>query len=311
MAIKTDGTLWTWGSGTYGRLGTGTTTNRCSPGTTAGGGTNWCQISSGYRSTAALKTDGTLWTWGCNGSGQLGDNTTNNRSSPGTLIGGGTTWCQVSNGTAHMTAIKTDGTLWTWGCNGNGQLGDGTTTNRCSPITTAGGGLDWCQSSVGYFNIAAIKTDGALWTWGFNSCGQLGDGTTIARCSPGTTAGGGTTWCQSSVGYTSMGAVKTDGTLWTWGSNSRRVLGECSGANRCSPGTTTGGGTTWCYLSFGRDFGNGVKTNGTLWSWGYNNRGQLASSTNGYSPITTFGYGTSWCLSSAGRNSALAINSIT
>ena len=98
-----------------------------------------------------------LWTWGNNGNGQLGDGTTTSRSSPGTTAGGGTNWNQVFGGSNHTAAIKTDGTLWTCGYNGIGRLGDGTTTNRSSPVTTAGGGTNWKQVSGGDFHTAAIS----------------------------------------------------------------------------------------------------------------------------------------------------------
>jgi alpha-tubulin suppressor-like RCC1 family protein len=106
-------------------------------------------------------------------------------------------------------AIKTDGTLWTWGRNNDGQLGDNTTTNRSSPVTTAGAGTTWCQVGAGYAHTMAIKTDGTLWTWGYNSCGQLGDNTTTPRSSPGITAGAGTIWCQTSAGSSHTAAIQS------------------------------------------------------------------------------------------------------
>ena len=244
-AIKTDGTLWTWGYNLYGGLGDGTATNRSSPGTTAGGGTNWKQVVCGKNDAAAIKTDGTLWTWGYNGFGQLGTGTITNRSSPGTTAGGGTNWTQVACGYTHTAAIKTDGTLWTWGYNQYGRLGDGTTTNRSSPGTTAGGGTNWKQVACGYTHTAAIKTDGTLWTWGFNGSGGLGDGTTTNRSSPGTTAGGGTNWKQVACGYQKTAAIKTDGTLWTWGYNAYGGLGDGTITTRSSPGTTYSNWNTW------------------------------------------------------------------
>ena len=250
-AIKTDGTLWTWGYNAQGQLGTGDTTARSSPGTTAGGGTNWKQISCGEYNTAAIKSDGTLWTCGYNTGGALGDSTTTNRSSFITTSGGGTTWKQVSIMAYHAAAIKTDGTLWTWGDNYKGRLGTNNTTNRSSPGQTSGTGTNWKQVGLGYIHMAAIKTDGTLWTWGSNSQGgQLGDGTTTDRSSPVTTAGGGTNWKQVGllVGY-SGGALKTDGTLWTWGTNSSGQLGTNNTTNRSSPGTTVSGVTNWKYIS--------------------------------------------------------------
>jgi alpha-tubulin suppressor-like RCC1 family protein len=267
-AVKTDGTLWTWGNGSFGGLGDGTNNNRSSPGTTAGGGTNWKQVSAGFRMMAAVKTDGTLWTWGFNsgsivGSGNTFDTyggalgagsfaATYGRSSPGTTSGGGTNWKSVSVASTRqntesnaVAAIKTDGTLWTWGNNEARNLGDGTQNRRSSPGTTAGGGTTWKDVSLGGYGCGAIKTDGTLWMWGLNSFGDVGDGTVTARASPVTTVGGGTNWKSVSVGgYVSAG-IKTDGTLWTWGAGSYGGLGDGTTTSRRSPGTTVGGGTNW------------------------------------------------------------------
>jgi alpha-tubulin suppressor-like RCC1 family protein len=309
-AIKSDGTLWTWGHNTKGELGTGNTTSRSSPGTTAGGGTNWKQVSISQQytgiSTAAIKTDGTLWTWGANDGAQLGTDNYTSRSSPGTTVGGGTNWKQVSCGLIHMAAIKTDGTLWTWGFNSSGVLGTGDLTQRSSPGTTVGGGTNWKQVSSGENRMAAVKTDGTLWTWGSNTQGQLGEGTTTARSSPGTTAGGGTNWKEVTAGRASM-AIKTDGTLWTWGWDNYGILGIGSGSrtDRSSPGTTSGGGTNW--KSVGRSMTNGyncgaaIKTDGTLWTWGFNQNGGLGRGTTNdafaggsASPGTVVGGVTTW-----------------
>jgi len=207
-----DGTLWTWGWNSYGQLGNNTTSTRSSPVTTAGGGTNWRQVAGGGIHAAAIKTDGTLWTCGYNGTGQLGNNTTTNRSSPVTTVGGGTNWRQVAGGYRHTAAIKTDGTLWTWGINDNGQLGDNTTSSRLSPVTTAGGGTNWRQVAGGYYYTAAVKTDGTLWTCGYNAYGPLGDNTNTNRSSPVTTVGGGTNWRQVAGGSNHTAAI-TDLTI--------------------------------------------------------------------------------------------------
>jgi len=301
--------LYTWGFNTRGHLGDNSTVNRSSPGTTAGGGTTWCQVSGGLYFTAAIKTDGTLWTWGRNDIGQLGTNTIVSRSSPETTAGAGTDWCQVSGGQYHTAAVKTDGTLWAWGFNNSGRLGDNSVVNKSSPVTTAGGGTTWCQVSGGSLHTAAVKTDGTLWTWGFNSSGQLGTNTTVSRSSPGTTAGGGTTWCQVSGGSSHTAAIKTDGTLWTWGCNTYGILGTNTTVSRSSPGTTAGGGTTWCQVSSGGSHTAAIKTDGTLWTWGRNDIGQLGTNTivSRSSPGTTAGGGTTWCQSSISGLSSLAV----
>ena len=174
---------------------------------TIAAGTNWKQVSCGGYHTVAIKTDGTLWLWGDNSNGQLGDSTIADRSSPVQTIAGGTSWKQVSCGARHSAAIKTDGTLWTWGDNGAGQLGDNTITNRSSPVQTIAAGTNWKQVSCSYSNMAAIKTDGTLWTWGNNGGGQLGDNSTTRKSSPVQTIAGGTNWKQASCGQTHAAAI--------------------------------------------------------------------------------------------------------
>jgi alpha-tubulin suppressor-like RCC1 family protein len=107
---------------------------------------------------AAIKTDGTLWTWGAGGNGQLGNAAITNRSTPVTTFSGGTNWKQVSFNIGYSAAIKTDGTLWTWGDGGSGKLGNAAITNRSTPVTTFAGGTNWKQVSAGT-NTAAVTYD--------------------------------------------------------------------------------------------------------------------------------------------------------
>ena len=206
-----EGTLFTWGVGTSGRLGNAVTTGNIStPVTTLSGGTNWKQVSSGLSHTAAIKTDGTLWTWGNGTNGRLGNAVTTNASTPVTTFAGGTNWKQVSAGGSHTAAIKTDGTLWTWGQGASGQLGNAQTTNIPTPITTFAGGTNWKQVSAGDDHTAAIKTDGTLWTWGSGTNGQLGNATITNTSTPVTTFAGGTNWKQVSGGDSHTAAVTYD-----------------------------------------------------------------------------------------------------
>jgi alpha-tubulin suppressor-like RCC1 family protein len=234
--IKTDGTLWSWGYGYNGQLGHGIagSVDYFSPVETVAGGNNWKQVSCADYSTAAIKTDGTLWLWGLNYpyGGILGDNTTTDRSSPAQTVSGGNNWKQVSHAGMTSAAIKTDGTLWTWGRNSygyDGALGDNSATSRSSPVQTIIGGTNWREVSNGGICMAAIKTDGTLWTWGINSNGQLGDGTTENRSSPVQIITGGTDWKQVSCSTNHMAAIKTDGTLWAWGYNGATVYGDVIG----------------------------------------------------------------------------------
>ena len=237
-------TLWGWGYNAVLQLGDNTTVNRSTPVTTFAGGTNWKQVAGGYYHTAAVKTDGTLWTWGYRYNIDL-------ISTPVTTFAGGTDWKQVACGSLHTAAIKTDGTLWTWGRNSNGNLGTNEAGSRYTPVTTFAGGTNWKQVSCGGAYTAAIKTDGTLWTWGRNSNGNLGDNTTVNRSTPVTTFAGGTNWKQVSCGYHHTAAVKTDGTLWTWGYNPFGQLGDNTTSTRCTPVQTFLGGTNWKQVACG------------------------------------------------------------
>jgi alpha-tubulin suppressor-like RCC1 family protein len=326
-AIKTDGTLWTWGSGANGKLGNAVTTNTSTPVTTFAGGTNWKQVScsgsNGQQHTAAIKTDGTLWTWGSGGSGQLGNGATTNTSTPVTTFAGGTNWKQVSCGGSlgnhHTAAIKTDGTLWTWGRGSSGQLGNAVTTNASTPVTTFAGGTNWkqvsCGGLAGFQYTAAIKTDGTLWTWGSGNAGRLGNGVTTGSVStPVTTFAGGTNWKQVSAGGGHIAAIKTDGTLWTWGSGSAGQLGNASIANTSTPVTTSAGGTNWKQVSGGYSHTSAIKTDGTLWTWGSGTTGRLGNAvTTGTisTPVTTFAGGTNWKQVSAGVDHTSAVQAGT
>ena len=308
-AIKTDGTLWLWGHNTDGQLGDNSITSRSSPVQIYGGGTNWKSVSGGYYHTAAIKNDGTLWTWGYNAYGQLGDNSITSMSSPVQIYGGDTNWKHISCGRNHAAAIKTDGTLWTWGRNNDGQLGDNSRTSRSSPVQIYGGGANWKLLSCGHYYIAAIKDDGTVWAWGQNSNGQLGDNSITHRSSPVQTTAGGTNWKHISCGRYHSAAIKTDGTLWTWGHNLDGQLGDNSITNRSSPIQNVAGGTNWKLINCGGYHSAAIKTDGTLWAWGQNFYGQLGdnSTTHRSSPVQTIAGGTNWNSINCGTFSTAAI----
>ena len=311
-AIKTDGTLWTWGHANEGQIGNAVTTNRSTPVTTFAGGTNWKQVSSGSAHTAAIKTDGTLWVWGSGNSGRLGNAVTTNASTPVTTFAGGTNWKQVSGGRFHTAAIKTDGTLWTWGRGSFGQLGNARFANISTPVTTFAGGTNWKQVSSGGYHTAAIKTDGTLWTWGRSAAGELGNAAITDRTTPVTTFAGGNNWKQVGCGQIHTAAIKTDGTLWTWGSGSSGELGNAAITNISTPVTTSTGGTNWKQVAGAGRNTAAIKTDGTLWTWGLANEGQLGNAviTNRSTPVTTFAGGTNWKQVSCGFYHTAAIQSV-
>lgn len=249
IAIKTDGTMWSWGNGANGVLGkTDTDISRSSP-VQIGALTTWSDAFCGFQVNFALKTDGTLWSWGSAGFGGLGLNGSDNQSSP-TQIGALTTWSKISAEAYGGLMIKTDGTLWSWGYNGQGGVGTGDTVTLSSPVQI-GALTTWSSLGSGYFQGSAIKTDGTLWAWGGNDTGQLGQNN-IANTSSPVQVGTGTNWSSVYLAFKFCLATKTDGTLWTWGKNDNGELGQNDRVYRSSP-VQVGSATTWKLIRALRD----------------------------------------------------------
>ena len=243
MAVKTDGTAWIWGDNEHGQLaqnegGTGSGLDNKSSPTQIGTNTTWSSdvkhLSGGYRAYRAIKTDGTLWCWGFHGYGQLGMNQSGpspngqSKSSP-TQVGTDTNWNCVDGSVNVTVATKTDGTLWTFGVSTGGVLGlNNTTVGRSSP-TQVGTDTDWSIGRTGRHVCYGLKTDGTLWSWGYNERGQLGLGDRTALSSPTQIPG---TWFWMESGYRHVLGQKTDGTLWGWGHNDKGQLGQ----NNFQPG---------------------------------------------------------------------------
>jgi alpha-tubulin suppressor-like RCC1 family protein len=312
LAVRANGTAWAWGINTNGRLGDNTIADRSSPVSVVGGFADWIQVSAGREHNLGLRANGTAWAWGNNLNGQLGDNTsTTARSSPVSVVGGFSDWIQVSAGGGHSLGVRANGAAWAWGFNGQGQLGDNTTTSRSSPVSVVGGFTDWIQVSAGNAHSLGVRANGSAWAWGFNGQGQLGDNTITDRSSPVSVVGGFTDWIQVSAGFSHSLAVRANGTAWAWGLNSNGRLGDNSITSRLSPVSVVGGFTDWIQVSAGRYQSLGVRANGTAWAWGANTNGQLGDNTiaTRSSPVSVVGVFTDWIQVSAGNRHSLAIRS--
>ncbi len=370
LAVKNDGTVWSWGLNTNGQLGNSSTTSSSIPvqvkDTNDGTGylTGITAIAAGISYSMALKNDGTVWSWGLNTNGQLGNGSTTSSSIPvqvkdtndGTGYLAGIT--AIAAGSSHSLALKNDGTVWAWGLNTNSRLGDGSTSQRSTPVrvkdassigylggvtaiaaggshslaikkyktNTAGIYVDASNNVLSDQNNVSIRVaDDGVWAWGLNSNGQLGNGLTATVSIPvkvKDTAGTGYLADITSVdaGSSHSLALKNDGTVWAWGLT--ETVGNGSGLpmNTTKPVQISAlAGITDISAAAGGAYSIALKNNGTVWAWGWNSNGQLGdgSTTQRLSPVQVKDTaGTGWLTGittiSAGSSHSLAIkNSIT
>ncbi|PVZ52353.1 RCC1 domain-containing protein [Arthrobacter sp. H-02-3] len=274
-ALKTDGTVWAWGANFYGQLGNGTKTTSLSP-VQVKGLSNIKRLSPTFESAYALKTDGTVWAWGDNSGGLLGTGTGTDSTTPAQVHGVSGVGDIAAGGGGEAYAVKTDGTLWAWGGNAFGQLGNGTKTTSTSPVRVAGVAGVQKVIADGYSTFA-IKTDGTVWAWGGNFHGQLGTGSIASGVpTPAPIPGLGGVKDVIIAGYAAH-AVKIDGTEWGWGSNFNGELGSgTSGADRPSP-VQVKGLTSAKQAAADGSSAFALKKNGTVWAWGYNGAGALGN----------------------------------
>lgn len=231
MALKSNGTVWTWGDNNRGQLGDGTIDDKAlpakvlDPGDASGYLQGVVAIAAGEYHSLAVKNDGTVWTWGWNTAGQLGDGSTDNSSIPVT-VSGLSNVKEVAAGSFHSLALQADGTVWSWGWNGMGQLGDGTIDDSWTPVEVSG--LTGVTAiSSGSLHSMALK-DGLISTWGLNSSGQLGNPAIVDISNAPVQVSGLTAVTAIAGGYLHSISLRVDGSVWTWGYNSSGQLGDDS-----------------------------------------------------------------------------------
>jgi len=263
--------------------------------TTRNSGATWYA----YEEVNASPNTNTLFSWGYNGRGHLGQNNTTYRSSPVQIPG--TTWNSVTMGRKAL-ATKTDGTLWGWGENQRGDLGQNNVIPYSSPVQIPG--TTWRSVKTGFdgFHVLATKTDNTLWSMGYNPNGQLGQNNRTDYSSPIQIPG--TTWSSIACGRRHSLSIKTDGTLWSWGYNPYGQLGQNNRTYYSSPVQIPG--TAWSSISGASQQSLATKTDGTLWSWGYNNNGGLGQNNRTYYSSPTQIPGTTWSSIAAGNGISFA-----
>ncbi|AWA31246.1 hypothetical protein HYN48_14715 [Flavobacterium magnum] len=218
--IKSDGTLWGWGSNLHGFVGDGTYTTRLSP-VQIGNDNTWISVFEGVNNTFAIKSNGTLWGCGWNQYGQVGVGQTGDSVNTMTQIGLENDWTLAHTGRTHTVALKNDGSLWVWGGNTYGQLGDGTIIDKNTPFQIQTDHA-WISVGAGLHHTIAVRSDGTLWSWGFNTNGELGNGNNDDQNLP-QQIGSDSDWVSVWGMYQNSVAQKADGSLWITGTN---VVGQ-------------------------------------------------------------------------------------
>jgi alpha-tubulin suppressor-like RCC1 family protein len=317
-AVKTNGTLWAWGTNIYNELGDGTTTSRNTPVQVKGPNgvgflTGVVAVAAGDWHAVALKSNGTVWSWGWNGEGSIGDNTTTQRATPVQVVGLGgvgtlTNITQIASDEYSTLALKSDGTAWAWGGNGYGELGDNTTTQRRAPVQVVGpNGVGFLNSvttlAASVYTGHALRADGTVWSWGYGANGQLATDTTANSSTPiravspnGLGVFPGARAIVS--GYYHTLVLKTDGTVYGFGYNIEGELGDGTTSHRSVAVQTRGPGGVGVledvlFIAAGGYHSVALKEDGTVWAWGWNANGQLGdgTQTNRNTPVQVMGLG--------------------
>ncbi|MHA3722318.1 RCC1 domain-containing protein [Leucobacter sp. HY1910] len=317
VARAEDGTAYAWGSNGNGQLGDGTNTGSNVPvPVEMPDGVTFTQVSAGVSHSVALALDGTAYTWGYNGSGQLGDSTTTNRNVPVLVeMPAGVTFTQVSAGNSYSVALAADGTAYAWGSNGSGQLGDSTATNRNVPVLVEmPAGVTFTQVSAGGSHSVAVAEGGAAYAWGNNFSGQLGDGTNTSSTVPvpkPVQMPAGVTFTQVSAGYWHSVAVAEGGAAYAWGNNLSAQLGDGTNTSSTVPvPVELPAGVTFKQVSAGGSHSVAVAGDGAAYAWGSSVFGQLGDATNTGSNVPVqveFPAGVTFKQVSAGGSHSVAV----
>jgi alpha-tubulin suppressor-like RCC1 family protein len=299
FALETDGTLWAWGWNDHGQLGDGMVkeyepglgwdVDRWLPAQVSGISNVWA-VAGGQWHTVAADTNGTVWTWGsnvdgsANGNGELGDGTYTNHYTP-LAISGVSNVIAVAAGASHSMALRSDGTVWTWGDNGSGKLGIGSSGGNTNVPVQAVGLTQMIGITAGAYHSVALRADGTVWTWGDNGSGKLGIGSSV----------GNTNWPVQAVGLTQMIAVaagtghsvalRADGTVWTWGDNGSGQLGRTNDDNTVPDQVS--GLSNVVAIAAGQLHTLAVTADGHLYAWGDNEYGQLGVGNNNLQSTNT------------------------
>lgn len=308
--IDSSGELYNWGRNQFGQLAQGSTTATEYSPLQENTSSNWLIVSGSGSFRSALKNDGTIWSWGYNNHGQLGDESVDPSSVPIKELNEDEDWIAVSSAEEFTVGLKADGTIWSWGYNGFGQLGKGDFVDSFEPVQESTASKDWAYVKATKSSVFAIKTDGTLWSWGGNNYGKLGQGSSVPVENP-TQVGIDDDWIAVEGGSNHTVGLKSDGTVWCAGYNNSGQLGNSSNTNSSTFVQETTYSLSWKAIGAGEDVSFGIREDGTLWSWGNNANAQLGvgDTDNRNSPTQEITGGTDWVDVDSSYSHTLAMNS--
>lgn len=272
-ALKNDGTVWCWGLGSNGQLGNGSNASSRTA-VQATGLTDVVSLIAGYRHTCATKANGSMWCWGQ--AGTIGDGSSVNKNTPQPVNGMESGVIGMAAGNSYSCATKSDGSAWCWGSNGNGRLGDGTTTTSFVPVRVKNV-TNLIAMTGGYDHTCATRADRTVWCWGAALNGQLGNGVTSGDfLEPLQVPGIDNVWVLSTGDHHNC-AVKLDRTAWCWGKNNHGQLGNGLTANASGVVQVLNMDNVTSISAIGYTHTCATRSDGSAWCWGENNYGQLGN----------------------------------
>jgi len=308
-ALTPGGGVKCWGRNIYGQLGDGSTTNRLTPVAVSGLTSGVAAMAAGTNHTCALSTAGGVKCWGNNRIGQFGDGSTTNRLAPVDVSGLASGVTAIAAGGSHTCTLTAGGGVKCSGNNGNGRLGDGSTTNRLTPVDVSGLASGVTAMAAGIFHTCALTTGGGVNCWGFNGLGQLGDGSTTGRLTPVDVSGLASGVIAISAGSNHTCALTTAGGVKCWGFNFVGQLGDGSTTGRLTPVDVSGLASGVTAIAAGGDHTCVLSTGGGVKCWGYNGNGELGdgSTTNRLTPVDVSGLASGVTAIAAGGSHTCAL----
>src|SRR5450759_42716 len=267
------------------------------------------QVVTGASHTCALAPSGQAYCWGDNGNGQLGDNTTTDRSTPVAVQQGGVTFSSITAGLTYTCGLTSAGAAWCWGDNGQGRLGDNTTTERHLPVAVQQGGVTFTSITGGADHTCGLTSAGAAYCWGANWYGQLGDNTTTERDVPTAVQQGPVTFSSITAGDAHTCGLTGAGATYCWGINWAGQLGDNTTTERDVPTAVQQGPVTFSSITASYYHTCGLTSAGAAWCWGGNWYGELGdnTTTSRSAPVAVQQGGVTFTSITAGRNGSCGL----